>query len=102
MSLPGRSDLSPHLFERTAPQLAKLVDLPPSQAGWVHEVKFDGYRVQLQILKGKSLMRTRTGLDWSDRFAALAAAAKSLPDCILDGEVVALDLRGLPNFSATH
>ena len=83
-----------------APQLAKLVEHPPSQNGWAHEVKFDGYRVQLQVSKRKAVMRTRTGLDWTDRFAALAAAAKGLPDCIIDGEVVALDHRGLPSFSA--
>jgi bifunctional non-homologous end joining protein LigD len=76
------------------------VEVPPSQSGWVHEVKLDGYRVQLQIAKGEAVMRTRTGLDWTERFAALAAAAKGLPDCIIDGEVVALDQRRLPSFSA--
>jgi bifunctional non-homologous end joining protein LigD len=83
-----------------APQLAKLVEQPPSQGGWVHEVKFDGYRAQLQVSKGKAVMRTRKGLDWTDRFAAIAAAARALRDCIIDGEVVALDARGLPSFSA--
>ena len=82
------------------PQLAKLVDRPPDQAGWAHEVKFDGYRAQLRVEKNKAVIRTRTGLDWTDRFAAIAQEASALRDCILDGEIVALDNRQLPNFGA--
>ena len=82
------------------PQLAKLVDRPPDQAGWAHEVKFDGYRAQLRVEKNKAVIRTRTGLDWTDRFAAIAQEASALRDCILDGEIVALDDRQLPNFGA--
>jgi len=82
------------------PQLAKLVDRPPDQAGWAHEVKFDGYRAQLRVEKNNAVIRTRTGLDWTDRFAAIAREASALRDCILDGEIVALDNRQLPNFGA--
>jgi bifunctional non-homologous end joining protein LigD len=82
------------------PQLAKLVDRPPDQAGWVHEVKFDGYRAQLRVEKGKAVIRTRKGLDWTDRFAAIAQEASALRDCIIDGEIVALDDHQLPNFGA--
>ena len=82
------------------PQLTKLVERPPSDEGWGHEVKLDGYRAELRV-QGKSItMLTRTGLDWSDKFAAIAEAAQELPDCLLDGEVVALDEHGLPNFGA--
>jgi bifunctional non-homologous end joining protein LigD len=81
------------------PQLCKLVDRPPSGAGWVHEIKFDGYRMQLRIEGGQAALRTRTGLDWSDRFPALIAAAKDLPDALIDGEVVALDEGGSPSFA---
>jgi bifunctional non-homologous end joining protein LigD len=83
-----------------APQLAKLVDRPPDQAGWAHEVKFDGYRAQVRIEKGSAVVRTRRGLDWTDRFGAIAEDAASLPDCIIDSEIVALDEHQLPSFGA--
>ena len=82
------------------PQLCKLVDRPPSESGWAHEVKFDGYRAQLQVRGGRATIRTRNGLDWTERFEALAADAKDLPDCIIDGEVVALDRKHMPSFAA--
>ena len=80
------------------PQLAKLVARPPDRAGWAHEVKFDGYRAQLNVEKGKAVIRTRTGLDWTERFSAIAEEASAFPDCIIDGEIVALDEHQLPNF----
>ena len=83
-----------------APQLAKSVDRPPQGAGWGHEIKFDGYRVQLRIAAGKVAIRTRSGLDWTDRFRALADAAQAFPDAIIDGEAVALDHNGAPDFPA--
>ncbi len=82
------------------PQLAKLVDRPPDYAGWGHEVKFDGYRAQLRVEKGDAVIRTRKGLDWTDRFKAIAQDAAEFSDCIVDGEIVALDDRQLPNFGA--
>jgi bifunctional non-homologous end joining protein LigD len=82
------------------PQLAQLVEQPPSGAGWVHEVKFDGYRAQLHVEKRKARLLTRKGLDWTSKFSAIAKAAEKLPDCILDGEVCALDQNGLPDFAA--
>ena len=60
------------------PQLCRLVEQPPSGAGWVHEVKFDGYRMQLRVEDGKAVLRTRKGLDWTDKFAAIAKAAAKL------------------------
>ncbi len=83
-----------------APQLCKLVETPPTSAAWVHELKLDGYRLQLRVEAGKPVLRTRTGLDWTDRFPAIAQSAAGLPDCLMDGEAVALDARGHPNFSA--
>jgi len=82
------------------PQLAKLAGRPPDLAGWGHEVKFDGYRAQLRVESGKAVIRTRTGLDWTDRFSAIAKDAIPFADCIIDGEIVALDERQLPNFGA--
>ena len=83
----------------TPPQLCKLVDRPPTGEGWVHEIKFDGYRMQLRIEGGKAALRTRTGLDWSQRFPQLIADAEGLPDALIDGEVVALDEAGSPSFA---
>ncbi len=82
------------------PQLAKLTDHPPEGLAWAHEVKLDGYRAQLKVSGGESHMRTRSGLDWTDRFAAIAEDARGLADCLIDGEVVALDAKGLPSFGA--
>jgi bifunctional non-homologous end joining protein LigD len=82
------------------PQLAKLVDRPPDLDGWGHEVKFDGYRAQLRVEKGNAVIRTRKGLDWTDRFTAIAEDAAEFSDCIIDGEIVALDDHQLPNFGA--
>ena len=83
-----------------APQLCASVERPPNSDGWCHEVKFDGYRVQLRIEDGDVALLTRKGLDWADKFGALARAAKSLPNALIDGEIVALDHHGVPNFSA--
>jgi bifunctional non-homologous end joining protein LigD len=82
------------------PQLALLVGKPPEGGGWGHEIKLDGYRLQLRVQKGRAVLKTRKGLDWTAKFAGLAAAAKALPDCILDGEAVVLKPDGTPDFSA--
>ncbi|WP_184330459.1 DNA ligase D [Povalibacter uvarum] len=82
------------------PQLCKLVERPPNDASWAHEVKFDGYRLQLRIQDGEAELRTRKGLDWTHKFPRIAAAAASLPDSIIDGEVAALDDSGSPDFAA--
>jgi len=66
----------------------------------VHEIKLDGYRIQLRVAGRVPIMRTRKGLDWTSDFAALAKAASGLDDCIIDGEVVALDHNGAPDFAA--
>jgi len=82
------------------PQLCKSVPRPPNGGNWVHEIKLDGYRMQLRIEDGDATLRTRTSLDWTARFPAIADAARALPNAIIDGEAVALDPRGAPNFSA--
>ena len=82
------------------PQLCKLVDRPPAATGWAHEVKFDGYRAQLRVQGGEARIRTRSGLDWTKQFAAIARFGGALPDCIVDGEVCALDHNQMPSFAA--
>ncbi|APL94420.1 DNA ligase D [Sphingobium indicum] len=83
------------------PQLATLVDAVPTGNGWMHEIKYDGYRCLVSASGGKVRIFTRSGLDWTDRFAPLAAeiAAMNLPGALIDGEVVALGSDGNPDFS---
>jgi bifunctional non-homologous end joining protein LigD len=82
------------------PELCKPVDRPPVGDNWGHEVKFDGYRMQLRVANGSATLKTRKGLDWSDKFRAILRDAAAFPDCIIDGEVVALDANGSPDFGA--
>ena len=82
------------------PQLCASVEKPPSGAAWCHEIKFDGYRVQLRVEDGEVALNTRKGLDWADKFPEIAKEASSLPDAMIDGEIVAVDHDGLPDFSA--
>jgi bifunctional non-homologous end joining protein LigD len=83
-----------------APQLCTPVERPPAGGGWAHEIKFDGYRIQMRVEDGVAVLRTRKGLDWTEKFSAIAEAGDRLPDCILDGEIVALDSEGRPDFGA--
>jgi bifunctional non-homologous end joining protein LigD len=82
-----------------APQLCASVDRPPNGEGWCHEIKFDGYRVQLRVADGKAVLKTRKGLDWTGKFVAIAKEGEALPDMLIDGEIVALDHANTPNFS---
>jgi len=83
-----------------APQLCKTQDRPPSGTAWLHEIKFDGYRIQMRIEAGKVSLKTRKGLDWTNRFRQIAADASGLPDAVIDGEICALDEKGAPDFAA--
>ena len=82
------------------PQLAKPVDRPPPGPGWAHEIKFDGYRLQLRVENGQTSLKTRSGLDWTSKFQEIARDARGLPDCLIDGEACALDHNGAPDFPA--
>ena len=81
-------------------QLATLVHSVPAGSGWLHEVKYDGYRALIAISGGKAKVFTRSGLDWSDKFAGIAEAAAALDvsDALIDGEIVAFKA-GRPDFS---
>jgi bifunctional non-homologous end joining protein LigD len=82
------------------PQLCTSVERPPGGGGWVHEIKFDGYRIQMRVENRVVTLKTRKGLDWTAKFgSAISTAASGLPDCLIDGEVVALDHRGSPDFA---
>src|SRR5258706_9467214 len=82
------------------PQLATLVDAVPQGEDWLHEIKFDGYRVLCRIHNRRAVFLTREGHDWTKRFDFLTAAALPLPlrDVLLDGEVVALRADGATDF----
>lgn len=84
------------------PQLATLVDNVPAGNGWMHEIKFDGYRALVTAAGEKVVIYTRSGKDWTDKFAPLAKALAKLdlPPCLIDGEIVAYDKHGNPDFSS--
>jgi bifunctional non-homologous end joining protein LigD len=88
---------APPPFEQ--PQLATLVDDVPAGSSWIHEYKYDGYRLLLAVGDGVATAWTRNGKDWSDKFKALVKAAAKLPaGCLVDGEAVAIDDKGKPSF----
>lgn len=85
-----------------APQLATLVDEPPQGAGWLYEIKYDGYRALTSLAGGRVTIRTRNGLDWTDKFAALVPALSALRcrAAVLDGEIAVADAQGHTDFGA--
>jgi bifunctional non-homologous end joining protein LigD len=85
-----------------SPQLAVLAERPPTGDQWIHEIKFDGYRFLAHVQRGRVLLITRNGKDWTDRFHAVAEALKGLKatTAILDGEAVVLDAEGRSDFQA--
>ncbi|WP_208247282.1 DNA ligase D (plasmid) [Rhizobium sp. T1470] len=93
-------DAPAELPDFIAPQLCETVQRPPSGADWVHEIKFDGYRVQMRVFDNEVTLKTRKGLDWTAKFTEIADGASALPDAILDGEICALDEQGAPDFAA--
>jgi bifunctional non-homologous end joining protein LigD len=96
---PGKAKKVGAMPEFVAPQLCTSVEKPPNSDGWCHEIKFDGYRVQLRVEDGEVMLNTRKGLNWVDKFSAIAAEAASFPDVLIDGEIAALDDNGVPHFS---
>lgn len=83
------------------PALATLVDTAPTGPDWLFEIKHDGYRMQARIDGGRVKLLTRSGLDWTGKFAPVANALKALklPSALIDGEIVVADDNGVSNFS---
>lgn len=83
------------------PSLAGSEDEAPIGASWIHEIKYDGYRVQARIDGSKVKLLTRKGLDWTARFRVIESELKELPvgSGLLDGEIVVQDENGLSSFS---
>jgi bifunctional non-homologous end joining protein LigD len=84
-----------------APCLASLADKAPDSDNWVHEIKFDGYRIQARLDRGKVKLLTRKGLDWTRKFPTIAAAITKLPAkrALIDGELVVEGNDGISSFS---
>src|SRR5271157_4368298 len=82
------------------PQLCKLVEKAPTGAQWVHEIKFDGYRMAARIDRGKVQLLTRSGLDWTAKYPAAAAALAKLPvkTAYIDGELCGVRSDGVTSF----
>jgi ATP-dependent DNA ligase len=83
------------------PQLTRLAEEAPQGTDWLHEIKYDGYRMHARIDGAKIQLLTRTGLDWSHRYKCTIEALRSLKvkSAYLDGELCALNGDGLPVFS---
>lgn len=98
LKLPGARKVAMPGF--IPPQLATLVEKPPDGDEWLHELKFDGYRMLCHLHGKKVSFWSRNGKDWTERFPKLAKAVKGLgvSSAILDGEVVAMDTAGRTSF----
>ena len=96
----GKSKDEP-LPDFVPPSLATLRAEAPGGDGWVHEIKFDGYRIQAHLEHGDVRLLTRKGLDWTEKFPNVAAAVKKLhaTSALIDGEIIVDDARGVSSFS---
>src|SRR6516162_10608644 len=101
-SIPRRPrDQSPGLPKWVKPQLCKLVDTPPRGQDWLHEIKYDGYRMHARLDRGRVKLLTRTGLDWTHKYPAIAGAVAALDarQAYLDGELCGVGPDGITSFS---
>jgi bifunctional non-homologous end joining protein LigD len=98
----GKSDLKKLMAQYSDVQLATLVDHPPKGEKWLHEVKFDGYRLLGFVSGGQVALRTRNGNDWTPRFPRILRALEALDveDAVIDMEAVVLDAEGRSGFGA--
>ena len=83
----AKADKLPSFVE---PSLPSTVEKAPSGGGWIHEIKYDGYRIQIRLENGRATLLTRQGIDWTERFPSVAKAAAALPlkSALIDSEVV--------------
>jgi DNA ligase D-like protein (predicted ligase) len=100
-ALAGRRSVAASLTEWIRPQLTQLVDAAPDGPEWLHEIKFDGYRMHARLDRGAVRLLTRTGLDWTHKYPAIAAAVASLDahQAYFDGELCGVGPDGTTSFS---
>jgi len=85
------------------PSRPTIASKPPDGPGWAHELKHDGYRLQIHVRDGRVRLYTKNGADWSKRYPLIIEATRKLPNSvILDAEVVWLDSKGTSVFEALH
>src|SRR5258705_9054648 len=101
MALPLAGRAHAGLPEWIRPQLTDLVEAAPDGPDWLHEIKFDGYRMHARLDRGAVRLLTRTGLDWTHKYPAIAAAVASLPagQAYLDGELCGVRPDGTTSLS---
>jgi ATP-dependent DNA ligase len=97
----GRRSAAAALPEWISPQLTQLVDAAPEGDGWLHEIKFDGYRMHARLDRGAVRLLTRTGLDWTHKYPPIAVAVSALGarHAYLDGELCGVFPDGIISFS---
>jgi ATP-dependent DNA ligase len=91
----------PVLPDWIRPQLTELVDAAPEGDQWLHEIKYDGYRMHARLDRGAVKLLTRTGLDWTHKYPAIAKAAAALDarQAYLDGELCGIGPDDIPSFN---
>ena len=101
MSRLRKPDTSPNL-RFVKPCLAQATNEAPSGDEWVHEIKYDGYRVQVHLVGSKAMLFSRNALDWTRRFGLVVGELERLGvgSAIVDGEAVVQDQNGVANFDA--
>src|ERR1700756_5233598 len=104
MAVAGRRNAAAALPEWIPPQLTQLVDAAPEGDGWLHEIKFDGYRMHARLDRGAAKLLPRTGLDWTRKYPPIAEAVASLGarQAYLDGELCGVFPDGITSFSMIH
>jgi bifunctional non-homologous end joining protein LigD len=98
----ARSPRAPSAF--ITPCLPTVAPKPPIGPGWVHEIKHDGYRLQVHVRDGRVRLFTRTGVDWSDRYPWIVEDAARLPvkRAIMDAECCCAGKDGVTDFNVLH
>jgi len=96
-----RSPTAAPLPDRVAPQLTQLVDAAPDGDQWLHELKYDGYRMHARHDRGAVKLLTRTGLDWTNKYPGIAKAVAALDvrTAYLDGELCGVGPDGITSFN---
>ena len=96
---PGAPGTAPPAF--IPPCILITAERVPAGGTWLHEFKWDGYRLMVRVEAGRAILLTRNGFDWTERFPTIAAAAAALPvrSAYLDGEAI-VEERGIPDFTA--